>query len=132
MAELVQLGQDESWDLVGKQPVCRFAWTSGDGPVILPVNHVVHDGSLWVRTSAYSSLVREVDDVRVAVLVDDIDAETRLGWSVQLRGTAQVHYHPDEVPEQVRSLHTWATGARPLWIQLRPDEINGRRLVSGD
>jgi hypothetical protein len=132
MAELVELGRDESWELVGQQPVCRFAWASGDGPVILPVNHVVHDGSLWVRTAAYSSLVREVDDVRVAVLVDDIDTETRLGWSVQLRGVAQVHYHPEDVPDEVRSLHTWASGSRPLWIQLTPDEVNGRRLVSGD
>ncbi len=132
MAELVELQRDESWGLVGQQPVCRVAWASGSGPVVIPVNHVVHDGSLWIRTSAYSSLVREVDDVRVAVLVDEIDTSTGLGWSVQLRGVAEVHYHLDAVPEEVRSLHTWATGSRPLWIQLSPDEVNGRRLVSGD
>jgi uncharacterized protein len=132
MAELVELGQDESWEMARRQPVCRVAWASSTGPVIIPVNHVVHEHSLWIRTSAYSSLVREVDDVRIAILVDDIDSETRLGWSVQLRGTAHVHWHLDEVPEEVRSLHTWASGPRPLWLELAPDEVNGRRLVAGD
>jgi hypothetical protein len=132
MAELVELGQDESWDLVGQQPVCRIAWTSGTGPVLLPVNHVVHGRSIWIRTAAWSSLVREVDDMRVAALIDDVDTATRLGWSVQLRGVASVHWHLEEVPEEVRSLHTWASGSRPLWIELTPDEVYGRRLVSGD
>jgi len=132
MAELVELGRDESWALVSGQPFCRVAWTSGSGPTAIPVNHVVHGHSIWIRTSAYSSLVREVDDNRVAVLVDDIHTETRLGWSVQLRGTAHVHWHIDEVPAEVRDLHTWASGPRPLWIELTPDEVTGRRLVSGD
>lgn len=127
---LEEIGREESWELVGREPVCRVAWASGSGPVVLPVNHVVHEGSLWIRTGAYSSLVREVDDVRIAVLVDEIDRESRLGWSVQLRGIAQVHYHLDDVPAQVRELHSWAAGPRPMWIQLTPDEINGRRLVA--
>jgi hypothetical protein len=132
MAELVELGGDESWKLAASQPVCRVAWATGAGPTVIPVNHVVHDRTLWVRTSAYSSLVREVDDVRIAVLIDQIDPETRLGWSVQLRGVAHVHWHVDEVPEQVRALHTWASGTRPLWIEMQPDEVHGRRLLAGD
>ncbi|GAB7006171.1 hypothetical protein JCM18899A_36440 [Nocardioides sp. AN3] len=132
MADLVELGRDESWDLVPQQPICRVAWSTGNGPFVLPVNHVVHGRSIWIRTAAYSSLVREVDDTRVAVLVDSIDTSTRLGWSVQLRGVAHVHWHAEEVPTEVRTLHTWASGPRPLWIHLTPDEIHGRRLVAGD
>jgi hypothetical protein len=132
MAELVELEQDESWKLVAQQPICRVAWSSGNGPFVLPVNHVVHERSIWIRTSAYSALVREVDDTRIAVLIDDIDLSTRLGWSVQLRGIAHVHWHVEEVPAEVRTLHTWASGPRPLWLELTPDEVNGRRLVAGD
>jgi nitroimidazol reductase NimA-like FMN-containing flavoprotein (pyridoxamine 5'-phosphate oxidase superfamily) len=132
MAELVELTDDESWELARSQPFCRVAWTSPTGPTVIPLNHVVDGRTLWFRTSAYSELVREVDDTRAAVLVDEIDTSTRLGWSVQLRGVAHVHWHVDEVPEQVRSLHTWASGSRPLWIELAPDEVHGRRLVAGD
>ena len=129
---LVDVDATESWALVGQQSVCRIAWTSGDGPVVIPVNHVVHAGALWVRTTAYSKMVREVDDVRVAVLVDDLDRTTHLGWSVQLRGIAQVHYHAEEVPEPVRALQTWAPGTRALWVEVQPDQVTGRRLVAAD
>ena len=132
MAELVELDEDESWELAGGQPLCRVAWATGAGPTVIPVSHIIYDRTLWFRTSAYSSLVREVDDERIAILIDDVDVETRLGWSVQLRGIAHVHWHPDEVPNEVHSLHSWAPGARPLWIELKPDEVHGRRLVSGD
>ncbi len=128
MAELIEISAEEAWELVASQQVCRIAWSSGSGPVILPVNQVVHDRTLWIRTSAYSSLVEEVDDAAVAVLVDEIDPETHLGWSVQLRGIAQVHYHLDPVPEEVQTLRTWADGARPLWIELAGAEVTGRRL----
>lgn len=132
MAELVALDAEESWQLAGTQNVCRVAWTTGSGPMVIPVNHVLHDRTIWFRTSAYSTLVREVDDERVAVLVDEVHEETRLGWSVQVRGTAHVHWHVEEVPEPVQVLHTWASGARPLWVEIRADEIHGRRLLAGD
>lgn len=126
---LVELGAEESWELAAQQQLSRIAWTSGSGPVVIPVNHVIHDRALWIRTSAYSKLVQEVDDARVAVLIDDIDAASRLGWSVLVRGLAQVHYHSEEVPTAVRELHAWAGGARPLWVEVRAGEITGRRLV---
>jgi hypothetical protein len=132
MAELVEIGEDESWDLASGQPICRVAWTTGAGPTVIPVSHIIHDRTLWFRTSAYSSLVREVDDERIAAIVDHVDLETRLGWSVQLRGVAHVHWHPDEVPDEVHALQSWASGSRPLWIELKPDEVHGRRLVAGD
>ncbi|MFT4287031.1 pyridoxamine 5'-phosphate oxidase family protein [Nocardioides sp.] len=128
MAELIELDVDESWDLAGEQGLCRIGWSSGSGPVILPVNHVIHDRTLWIRTSAYSSLVKEVDDTPVAVLVDSIDPETHVGWSVQLRGVAHVHFHTDTVPEDVQRLRTWPDGPRPLWIELAGAEVTGRRL----
>lgn len=131
-ARQVEIDPTESWRLVGQQSLCRIAWTSGSGPVVVPVNHLVHDGALWIRTGASTKLVREVDDMRVAVLVDDIDPVTHLGWSVQVRGLAEVHYHPEEVPEPVRALKTWAAGPRPLWVELRPEEVTGRRLVADD
>jgi hypothetical protein len=132
MAELVELNDEESWKLAHSQPFCRIAWTSPSGPMQIPVNHVIDGHAVWFRTSAYSELVREVDDERVSLLVDDIDTESRLGWSVQLRGTANVHWHETEVPEPVRKLLSWVSGPHPLWVEVRADEVHGRRLVAGD
>jgi len=132
MTQLVEIGQDESWELASGQQFCCVAWATGAGPTVIPVNYIVHGETLWFRTAAESSLVREVDDEPIAILIDEVDTETRLGWSVQMRGVAHVHWHPEEVPAPVRSLHSWASGARPLWIELRPDEVHGRRLIPSD
>ena len=130
-AELQELSVEECWRLATSVGVCRIAWTAPDGPTLVPVNHVVDGHSVWIRTSAYSQLVREVDDARVALLVDEIDTSTQLGWSVQLRGTAEVHYHPDAVPAGIRELDTWAPGAKPYWLQVHVKDVTGRRLVAG-
>ncbi len=128
MAQLVEIGESECWDLLRSHSISRVAWAGSDGPLVLPLNYVVHEGALWLRTSAHSTLSQEIDDAPVAILVDEFDADTQVGWSVQVRGTAQMHYSSEEVPNPVRTLRTWAEGARPLWISVTPTSINGRRL----
>lgn len=132
MAQLVEMTTDECWTLLEGAAVCRVAWAGSDGPVILPLNYTVHGHTLWLRTSAHSSISQEIDDDQLAILVDEFDADTQVGWSVQVRGRAEVHYHTDEVPEDVQNLHTWAAGARPLWIKVTPTAVNGRRLPDED
>ncbi|UDY24845.1 pyridoxamine 5'-phosphate oxidase family protein [Nocardioides sp. Kera G14] len=129
MAQLHEIDESECWDLLKSHSVSRVAWAGSDGPVVLPLNYVVHDGALWLRTSAHSTLSQEVDDAPVAILVDEFDAETQVGWSVQVRGTAQMHYKEESVPDEVQKLRTWAAGARPLWISVTPTALNGRRLA---
>ena len=129
MADLQELSTQECWELVGGVGFARIAWNSPNGPVVLPVNHVVHEQSLWIRTSAYSSMAEQVDDTRIAVEVDAVDPESHVGWSVLLRGSGDVIYQEESVPEEVRSLRAWASGARPLWIRLTPTMVTGRRLA---
>lgn len=133
MSQLHELTEDDCWDLITQETdaqahFARVGWTGSTGPVVIPVNYVVHERSLWIRTSAYSAMAEEVDESLIAVEMDDIDAETHAGWSVLLRGSAAVIYHDHQVPEAVRDLHPWASGARPLWVHLVPEHVSGRRL----
>ncbi|MEP9385048.1 pyridoxamine 5'-phosphate oxidase family protein [Nocardioides sp. KR10-350] len=130
MAHLEELSVDECWKLAAGSGLARIGWTGPAGPVVLPVNHVVHEGTVWIRTSAHSSMAEEIDESNVAVLVDDLDPATHLGWSVQFRGHADVLYREEQVPEHVRALHSWPSGPRPLWVRLTPKDVNGRRLVA--
>jgi uncharacterized protein len=129
MAELHELTTDECWELAAEGHLARIAWGSASGPVVLPVNYVVHERELWMRTSAYSSMAEEVDDTVIAVEMDAIDPETHVGWSVLFRGSSDVIYHEESVPTQVRVLRAWAEGPRPLWIRLSPATVTGRRLT---
>lgn len=127
---LTELDEAECWELLMGQQMGRIAWNSSRGPVALPITFVVHQHSVWIRTSAYSSMAREVDDMQIAVEVDELDPVTHLGWSVLVRGNAEVRYHHEEIPAEVSSLRAWPSGPRPLWVHLRPVEITGRRLSS--
>jgi nitroimidazol reductase NimA-like FMN-containing flavoprotein (pyridoxamine 5'-phosphate oxidase superfamily) len=126
---LVELTDDECWQLLSGRSVGRVAWTSAAGQTVLPVNFVVVESEIWFRTSARSSLSREVDDLAVAFEIDDVDDFTRSGWSVLVRGTAQVVHDAARLPRTWPGLETWPGGGHPLHVAIRPDELTGRRLL---
>jgi len=128
--QLVDLTEAECWERLGTRDLARIAWTSSTGPQILPVNYVTHDGALWLRTTAHSSIAEQVDESQVAMEVDDLDPSTHVGWSIVLRGRAEALYRDEEVPTEVKQLRSWASGVRPLWLQVKAEVMTGKRLSS--
>jgi chemotaxis signal transduction protein len=126
---LIEIDEAESWNLLSAMPVGRIAWMSSDGPVIVPVNFLVHDRSVVLRTSAYSMLVREADDSVVAFEVDEIDPVTRSGWSVLLRGRAHVRFR-DALGDALPAVETWAEGSRSMVVVVDVEDITGRRVAA--
>jgi nitroimidazol reductase NimA-like FMN-containing flavoprotein (pyridoxamine 5'-phosphate oxidase superfamily) len=129
---LVDLTEAECWEQLQSRDLARFAWSAGAGPEILPVNYVAHGGSLWMRTTAHSSIAEQADESLVAIEVDDLDPATHVGWSVVVRGRAEAFYREDEVPADVKALTSWAAGVRPLWLKIRAELITGKRLSDSD
>jgi nitroimidazol reductase NimA-like FMN-containing flavoprotein (pyridoxamine 5'-phosphate oxidase superfamily) len=122
--QLIDLTPDECWTLAASMPVGRLAWCRPDGPTVVPVNFIVADGRVHVRTAAYSAQARECDDSRVAFEVDEFDAETRTGWSVLLRGRAHLEFASAPTRPEV-----WPAGARALLLTIDVDETTGRRVT---
>ena len=102
-----------------------LAWVDAQGPVVVPVNLAVAAGSVVVRTAAYSTIAREVDDSRVAVEVDLVDDQARTGWSVLVRGVARVLLEP--APADAPT--AWPTGTKSATVRIRPTKVTGRRLA---
>ncbi|WGL51119.1 pyridoxamine 5'-phosphate oxidase family protein [Nocardioides sp. BP30] len=125
---LVDLTEAECWERLETRDLARIAWNTSAGPEILPVNYVTHDGALWMRTTAHSSIAEQTDESPVAVEIDDLDPGTHVGWSVVLRGRAEAFYHDEDVPAEVKELRSWAAGVRPLWLQVKADVITGKSL----
>lgn len=122
---LIDLDEDACWQLLETVSVGRLAWVDADGPVVVPVNLAVSAGSVVVRTAAYSTIAREVDDSRVAVEVDLFDDEARTGWSVLVRGVARVLLEP--APADAPT--AWPTGTKSATVRIRPTTVTGRRLA---
>jgi len=125
---LVDLTEDECWEHLQTRELARIAWTTAAGPEILPVNYVTHEGAIWIRTTAHSSIAEQVDESPVALEIDDLDPGTHVGWSVVVRGRAEAVYREEQVPGDVKALRAWAAGVRPLWVQVRPHLVTGKRL----
>ncbi|WP_164478028.1 pyridoxamine 5'-phosphate oxidase family protein [Nocardioides pantholopis] len=125
---ILELDTEECWELMGGRETGRVGWGGPEGQTIHPVNHAVGNGAVWLRTTAYSSLAREADESPVAFQVDDIDDVTRAGWSVLVRGTAHLTW-PGEAARDLPELEPWVEGLRPVWVQIRPTAVTGRRLL---
>lgn len=125
--KLRELESSECLELLRTRSVGRVAFCAEDGPVVLPVNYVVHEGDVVFRTSPHNSIARHVNRRPAAFQVDEIDDFTQSGWSVLLRGTAELVEDVHDLPRDARPV-SWAEGARTLFVRVPGHSVTGRRL----
>jgi uncharacterized protein len=122
------LDHDTCWELLASAPVGRIAFVQGGEPSILPVNHAVVGRRIVFRTFQGSLLHEALMQEPVAFEVDGFDADARTGWSVVVRGVADIAEDGDELAEV--HLRPWAdTIRRDDWVAIRAEEVTGRRIV---
>jgi uncharacterized protein len=122
---LTDLDEAECYRLAATEPVGRLAWTGPDGPSVVPVNFTLDEGSIHIRTAAYSALARECDDSRVAFEIDAYDPDSRLGWSVVMVGHATVGFVTPGAPAP----DVWPVGSKAAQLTVEVDKVTGRRLL---
>ncbi len=117
-------------ELLASRELGRVAVCTEEGPRILPVNYVVDGASLVFRTSSYGLLGRLASGGRIAFEVDDIDSETRSGWSVVATGRAEPIEDADELTllRALRDPQPWAPGLRLLYLRLTWQTLTGLRV----
>ncbi len=128
LARVEELGEAECLELLGSRRVGRVAYNDPDGPVVVPVNYVLHEGMVLFRIPPYSRLADRLRDGAASFQVDHIDDETRTGWSVLVRGHAS-HVDRWELPAAGDRPTPWAEGGRNFHVRLSPHNVSGRRLV---
>lgn len=101
-----------------------------DGEVfVLPVNFVMDGQAVVFRTAAGSKLASAEDKSVAAFEADNYDDITESGWSILVRGRAEVVEDVAEIDRMSRlGLSSWASGQdRPFWIRISPLAVTGRR-----
>lgn len=98
-------------------------------PLVLPVNYVVDRDAIVFCTGAGTKLNAITDGADVAFEVDDSRSLRHSGWSVLVRGRAELVTEPSELARlRAGPLRPWARGARANWVRLPLDEVSGRRI----
>ena len=122
------LDAEECWELLASTPVGRVAFVQDGEPMVLPVNHAVVGRRVVFRTRPGSLLHEALMREPVAFQVDEFDPVRRSGWSVLVRGVADLAEDPDTL--WATELDAWADAVeRDDWVEIRAEEVTGRRIV---
>jgi len=129
------LDEAECMELLSAARMGRLIYNSRYGPVALPSEYAIHDGSVVFRT--YQVTFTEEDlrtgiahaDYQVVVEVDQIDPEAREGWVVLVRGTAHhLDTEAERAPIAGLGLEPWVEGEPGHFIRVDPISVGGQRL----
>ncbi len=122
-----RLDETECLRLIAPGGVGRIGYTGRFGPTVLPVNYVVHQGSIVFRTGQASPLDEDLRTgiehayYRVAFEVDALDMQAREGWSVLIQGDVH-HLDSPQQRDEAR-----AAGVQP-WPVTR---VRRRAMTAG-
>jgi len=127
----VELSPEECFELLSGHTVGRFVYVNDAGPAAVPVNYAVGDGDVVFR-SEDGAKIEALSGAIVAFEVDHIDEADHSGWSVLIRGSAEL-IDLERVPEVIRRLETavpgpWKSGIHNRWVRISPIAVTGRRL----
>lgn len=128
MIDMRTLTPPECVALLGTVPVGRLVFTEDAMPAIRPVNFQLNGDSIVIRTTRNGALGRLPGTV-VAFEADNIDSDSRTGWSVVVLGKAEEITDVDELVA-LSSPHSrpWAPGPRNQVLHIRFGRITGRRV----
>lgn len=137
LRRMVEVDGVEALRLLGSVPMGRIAFTRQALPTIRPVNHIVDNGNIVIRTHEGAALTLRThhadgSGVVVAYEADDIDPDTHLGWSVVVTGYAHLVNDDRELARYQALLRPWVRQPMDYAVRIRPDLVTGLLLVPVD
>jgi nitroimidazol reductase NimA-like FMN-containing flavoprotein (pyridoxamine 5'-phosphate oxidase superfamily) len=130
--QALDLTPAESWELLGSVSLGRIVFTQRAMPAIRPVNHLVDDETIIIRSHLGAAIVEHAaadDGVVVCYEADEIDPVRHTGWSVIATGKAQLVRDPAVISRYQQMLEPWVDGQMDYVIAIKPQIITGIRLA---
>jgi len=124
------LSDEESWELLSAVHLGRLVTVVDGKPEIFPVNFVVQRRTVLFRTAEGTKLFGTVMNDQVLFEADDHNVIG--GWSVIVRGTAEVLFAADHIHDAEQAgLYPWIATRKLRYVRITPAQITGRRFVFG-
>jgi nitroimidazol reductase NimA-like FMN-containing flavoprotein (pyridoxamine 5'-phosphate oxidase superfamily) len=136
---LEELSWDECFKLLKERAVGRLIYRDVLGLAAVPVNFAVAGNAIVFRSEA-GSKVRGLQERDIAFQVDQIDTASHSGWSVLIRGGAEVlEYEVAEsrLSELIGQIdgsppRPWKNGSHNIWVVITAKAVSGRRLAASE
>lgn len=124
-----ELNVEECWDLLGSVDLGRLAVATDHGVDIFPMNYLVKDRMIYLRSAPGSKLVDITERPSVAFEADGIHRRRR--WSVVVKGNAKRLGFDAEIEESgVLELRSQNPTEKWNYIRISPESVTGRRFTS--
>lgn len=125
-----ELSTEECWARLRGEEIGRLAVNNGHQPDIFPVNYLVDDDRIVIRTAEGTKLAAAIASGRVAFEIDDIDLAAHRAWSVVVHGVTQEPKSTGSVMrDEALSLHPLAgDDGKERYIEIVPTRISGRTI----
>ena len=126
---LERLDTATALDLLASVRFGRVVFTQNALPAVRPVNHLLDDGQVVIRTRLSAAVTRAAGEV-VAFEADDLDPVRRLGWSVVVTGTARIVAATDRAARLEEALRPWVDQPLDTVIAIDTELVTGYRFVA--
>lgn len=132
MARITQpLPRYEALRLLKGAKIGRLVFSHQALPAVRPVNHVLLDDRVIIRTHTGAALLGPArDGAVVAYEADEFDTERRVGWSVVVTGEARLVRDPDLQQRYQDALEPWIGGDMTHTVSISLDLVTGCRISS--
>jgi nitroimidazol reductase NimA-like FMN-containing flavoprotein (pyridoxamine 5'-phosphate oxidase superfamily) len=124
------LTEHESWELLSHNSLGRLAMSVAGSIDIFPVNYVVVDGGILLRTAPGTKLF----ELAIAPIVAlEVDGHTdHEAWSVVVKGHPRRLELQNEIDiADALPLAPWIPTLKYIYVRITVNEITGRRFVRG-
>jgi nitroimidazol reductase NimA-like FMN-containing flavoprotein (pyridoxamine 5'-phosphate oxidase superfamily) len=126
------MSRQQALDKLANAELGRVVFTQHAMPAIRPVNHVLLDGRVVIRSHDDSAITARADHGRGSVVVyeaDEIDPRTRTGWSVTVTGLARLVEDPALIARYQEILRPWVAGTMNSVITIDAEFVAGFELI---
>lgn len=107
----------------------RVVFTHNALPAIRPVNHLLMDDRIVIRTHTGAALLGPAQDgAVVAYEADVLDPVQRRGWSVVVTGVALLVRDEARRERYAASLEPWVAGTMDQIVSISIDMVTGYRI----
>ncbi|WJZ03533.1 pyridoxamine 5'-phosphate oxidase family protein [Corynebacterium freiburgense] len=125
------LSEDECYERLASQQLGRIVVRRADDMDIFPVNYVVDDRCVYLRSAEGNKVFTIALNHDVLFEVDVVDEST--AWSVVVKGDAQLLTHSDEITHaDSLPLKPWLPTLKYNYVKITPNTISGRSFILGE
>lgn len=128
---VLELHDEQSWRLLEGTHHGRLVVSVAGEPDIFPVNYVVADRKVYLRTAPGNKLAQLTINSTVLFETDGILSDE--AWSVVLRGKARVLNTSAELAAvEDLGLKSWVPTLKDFYVEIDPVSVSGRHFQLGE